>query len=178
MKYPPALRVAVLTAAAHGSRLLAGFILLKFLALYLGAEGVGKLGHFITAATIMALLAGGGITNALIKYSAQYRHSTKLLLRFLRASATYVTLTSLVMICLWGVGAPLLASSMHLEKEFVPVIASMAIAQVMVAFTNQVIGVASGLGAPSVFAKVQIAACCLLIPIAWFLVANFGLLGV
>ncbi|POM11183.1 hypothetical protein [Pseudomonas orientalis] len=51
---------AFFTSAAQASKILVGFCILKLIALYLGADGLGKLGHFMSLVSIAVLLAGGG----------------------------------------------------------------------------------------------------------------------
>lgn len=92
---------------------------------------------------------------------------------------TYSLLVSLALalVLLWALGTPAIVNSMRLQQEFAPIVATMAVAQAMVAFTNHVVGVASGLGSPAIFAKVQISASFLTVPVAWLLIVRYGLAG-
>lgn len=65
------LRGAFYTSGAQLFKILTGFVLLKFLAVYLGPDGLGYLGNFMSVMAFMSLLAGGGITNAIIKYVSE-----------------------------------------------------------------------------------------------------------
>lgn len=51
---------AMWTGFAHLTKILAGFIVLKLVAVYLGAEGLGSLGQLMSLITILSLIAGEG----------------------------------------------------------------------------------------------------------------------
>jgi O-antigen/teichoic acid export membrane protein len=96
-----ALISAALTTLAQISKIGVGFAFIKLVAVYLGAEGMGQLGHFMSAVTMLSLLAGGGIVNGLIKYVAQYKKLPKELLKTIAVSKAY-SLTFCVVVCLLG----------------------------------------------------------------------------
>ena len=68
---------AILTSCAHLSRIVMGLVLIKIIAFYLGAEGMGQMGQFMSMSTMVYMVAGGGVTNAVIKYVAEYTSSPK-----------------------------------------------------------------------------------------------------
>lgn len=58
---------------ATSIKLLNAFFLVKLVSLYLGPEGLAKMGQFISFVTAITVVAGGGINQGLIKYISEYR---------------------------------------------------------------------------------------------------------
>lgn len=172
-----ALHSLVLTSAAHLSKILIGFVLLKFIALYLGSAGLGALGHFMSAVTIMSLIAGGGVANALIKYVSEYRDRPKLMLRFISASTTYSIFSCLIVLIPFVFYSSELSLFIFGDSGFYWLIIFLALSQVFYAFINLVTGVANGLRQTAVFSKIQIIGSLSALPIIWYFVANHGVPG-
>ncbi|WP_077521788.1 O-antigen translocase [Metapseudomonas resinovorans] len=172
-----AIRSALLTSSAHLSKLLVGFILLKFIALYLGAEGLGTLGHFMSAVTIVTLLAGGGVVNGIIKYVSEYRTQSRRLLGFISAATTY-SCSFAVIVLVGGVAfSKPISGFLFGSAGFYWVVMLLAVAQLGFAFTNMVTGVCNGLRDTKTYAKIQMIGNLAALPVAWILVANYGVAG-
>lgn len=168
---------AILTSCAHLSRIIMGLILLKVIALYLGAEGMGQLGQFMSLSTMVYMVAGGGVSNAVIKYVAEYSSAPKKLLRFVSAATTYSALFSGV-ICIVGVVfSKEIALVIFKNPDMFWVIIVLAVAQVLFSFVNLVVGISNGLMQTVIYSKVQIIGSALGIPVIWFLISHFGLMG-
>ena len=60
------LKVGLLFAASTVSKLVAGLLIVKIVAIYLGASGLGQLGQFMSLMSMITLLAGGGIGTGII----------------------------------------------------------------------------------------------------------------
>lgn len=172
-----AIRSALLTSAAHLSKILVGFVLLKLIALYLGAEGLGALGHFMSAVTIMSLVAGGGIGNAIIKYVSEYRNSPKLMLRFISASSSYSLLVCFVILVLGVAYSSYFAVIIFNDASLYWLVILLAVAQFLFAFISMVTGVANGLKETAVFSKIQIIGSVSAFPLVWYCVASYGVQG-
>lgn len=165
---------ALLTVCAHLSKLLVGFLLLKLVSFYLGAEGLGRLGHFMSLLTILSLLAGGGILSGVIKYVAEYRSQPIKLVGFVSSAASYSLIFSVFLLGLGVIFSRPIAGIIFGEAQFYPYVIALAMAQVGFAFINLVIGVSNGLGQNHIYAKVQIFGSLLALPLCWALVANWG----
>lgn len=168
---------AALTTLAQLSKIGVGFLLLKLVAVYLGVEGMGQLGNFMSAVLFLSLLAGGGIQNGVIKYVAEYKARPRDLLRFL-ADARYYSLVFCSVIVLIAIvfQAPLARFLMGDEK-FQWLIVVMGLAQFGFAFSNLVNGTANGLHKTKVYASIQIIGNSITLPIAWWLTRQYGLAG-
>jgi O-antigen/teichoic acid export membrane protein len=162
---------------AQLSKILVGFIYLKLVALYLGVDGMGQLGNFMSLVTLLSLLAGGGIVNGVIKYVAEFKHQPRLLLRFLWAAKTY-SLSLCTIIAVSGVvGSEAIALALFNSSRFQWLIIVLSLAQFTFAFTNLVTGTLNGLGETKAYAIIQIVGNLLLIPCAWWLISRWGLEG-
>lgn len=168
---------ALLTASAQISKLLVGFVLLKMIAYYLGAAGLGALGHFMSMVTIVSMLAGGGITNGIIKYVAEYRFSPRKMLAFISSSVLYALVFSLVFLVLGIVFSRDISLFIFGSSESYWLIVFLAFAQLGFAFINLVTGVSNGLSDTKTYAKIQIAGNALGLPMAYFLLKSYGVPG-
>lgn len=171
------IKSALLTSASHLSKILMGFVLLKLIALYLGPEGMGAVGHFMSVATIMSLVAGGGIVNAVIKYVAEYKDRPRLLLRFILASSSYSFYVSSVTFCLLVFFSGRLAEYVFNDISFYWLIILLAFMQFIFSFINIVAGVTNGLKETAIFSKIQIIGSVLALPLAWYMIANYEIVG-
>lgn len=171
------IRSALLTSTAHLSKIVVGFLLLKLIAFYLGTEGLGTLGHFMSAVTIVTLLAGGGIVNGVIKYVAEYRFQPRKMLNFVSIATAYSFYFAVVVLLFGVVFSKLISEFLFGSGDFYWVVIFLAVAQLGFAFSNMVTGVCNGLRDTGTFAKIQMIGNLAALPVAWGLVANYTLAG-
>lgn len=172
-----ALVSAALTTLAQISKIGVGFAFIKLVAVYLGAEGMGQLGHFMSAVTMLSLLAGGGIVNGLIKYVAQYKKLPKELLKTIAVSKAY-SLTFCVVVCLLGSAfSKIISSYIFKTPDYYWIVVFLSVFQFGFAFTNLVTGVANGLRDTKTFAIIQIVGNVLVLPVSWVLIQRFDFVG-
>ena len=165
---------AMWTGFAHLTKILAGFIVLKLVAVYLGAEGLGSLGQLMSLITILSLIAGGGITNGVIKYVAEYKSLPPKMLHFVSGAFSYASYFSIVLLAICLLFSAPLAKVIMGGAEYAWVVIFVGVAQCGFALTNLIVGVVNGLKETKVFAIIQIVGGFLAIPIAWALIAKFG----
>ncbi|WP_460152115.1 O-antigen translocase [Pseudomonas sp. S2_B07] len=172
-----ALISAALTTVAQVSKIGVGFAFIKLIAVYLGAGGMGQLGHFMSAVTFLSLLAGGGVVNGLIKYVAQYKKQPKQLINTVAVSKAY-SLIFCIVICLFGcVFSGFLSEYIFKTPDYYWVIVFLSVAQFGFAFTNLVTGVTNGLRDTKTYAIIQIVGNVLVLPVSWILIKSFHLVG-
>ncbi|MDR6917750.1 PST family polysaccharide transporter/antigen flippase [Pseudomonas sp. 3296] len=172
-----ALISAALTTIAQVSKIGVGFAFIKLIAVYLGAGGMGQLGHFMSAVTFLSLLAGGGVVNGLIKYVAQYKKQPKQLMNTVAVSKAY-SLMFCILICLFGcVFSRFLSEYIFKTPDYYWIIVFLSVAQFGFAFTNLVTGVTNGLRDTKTYAIIQIVGNVLVLPVSWILIKNFHLVG-
>lgn len=162
------------TGFAHLTKILAGFIVLKLVAVYLGAEGLGSLGQLMSLITILSLIAGGGITNGVIKYVAEYKILPPKMLYFVSGAFSYASYFSVVLLVVCLFYSKPLAKIVMGTTDYAWIIIFVGFAQCGFALTNLIFGVVNGLKETKVFAIIQIVGGFLAIPVAWALIAKFG----
>lgn len=168
---------SVLTTAVHLSKIIIGFVFLKLIAVYLGVEGMGMLGHFMSAVTILSLMAGGGVVNGVIKYVAEYKYRPRRLLQFILATKTYSLICCSFVFMFGVVFADSVAGYIFKSSQYSWIVVFLAFAQFGFAFTNLVTGTANGLGDIQTYAKIQICGNLLVLPLTWLLIRNYGVSG-
>lgn len=138
------LKAGLLFAASTLSRLLAGLLVVKLIAVYIGADGLGRLGQFMSLMSMITMLAGGGIGTGIIKYVAQSQDNEIELLRYLGV-ATAVTLSASFLLGLaLLLGADTVSRWLFRSDEFAYVIRFLALAQFAIAATNLLMGLVNG----------------------------------
>lgn len=172
-----ALISAALTTVAQLSKISVGFAFIKLMAVYLGAGGMGQLGHFMSAVTILSLLAGGGVVNGLIKYVAQFKRQPKKLLATIAVSKYYSLIFCTVIGVLGCVFSTLFSDYIFKTSDYYWVVIFLSVAQFGFAFTNLVSGVANGLRDTKTYAVIQITGNVLVLPVSWILIQSFHLVG-
>ena len=168
---------AFLTSCAHLSRIVMGLVLLKVIAYYLGAEGMGQLGQFMSLSTMVYMVAGGGVTNAVIKYVAEYASKPKQLLRFVSAVTTYSAFFCGALFVVGVVFAKEIALMVFNNPDMYGLVIVLACAQGVFAFVNLVVGISNGLMQTEVYSKIQIVGSLLGLPVIWLLIMSYGLVG-
>ena len=137
-------RAGFYSSIATAARLLTGLVVIKLVAWLAGPEGVGKLGQFMSLMSLLAVLAGGGISAGIVKYVAEYRHDKQKLSRLLAAALWYALIAS----CLMGCAALLLSRPLSLwllgDARYENLIRLLAVAQLGIALANYILAVING----------------------------------
>ncbi len=157
--------------------MLGGLIVIKVIAVYLGPEGFGRLGHFMSLIAILGVLAGGGVLNGIVKYVAEYKNFPDKLHLFLSNALAY----SLIFSSLLFIGILLSARKISLmlfgHAEFTQLIILLGVIQYfygMVTFCN---GTINGLRETARFAKIIIIGTVIGLPVSWYLIVQYGFNG-
>ena len=137
-------RAGLYSAIGTAARLLAGLVIVKLVAWAAGPDGVGKLGQFMSLMSLLAVLAGGGISAAIVKYVAEYREDPERLARLLRAALGYALCAALLM----GAAALLFSRQLALwlldDARYESLLRVLAFAQVGIALSNYLLAVING----------------------------------
>ncbi|MFW3895892.1 O-antigen translocase [Pseudomonas bharatica] len=172
-----AIKSACLTGCAHLSRIAVGFLLIKVVAFYLGPDGLGALGHFMSLATIIYMVAGGGVTNAVIKYASEYNQQPHRLVRMISASSSYSLACCLVVGVLGILFSRPLAGFLFSDSDNWWLVVLLALAQFFYAYVNIVVGVGNGLLATHVYSRIQVVGSLLAAVLTFALVMKYGFKG-
>ena len=137
-------RASFYSAIATAARLLAGLVVIKLVAWFAGPEGVGKLGQFMSLMSLLAVLAGGGISAGIVKYVAEYRNDPQRLSRLLAAALWYALCAS----CLMGGAALVFSRQLAVwllgDPSYAGLIRVLAVAQLGIALINYILAVING----------------------------------
>ncbi len=172
-----ALKGMLLTSTAHLSKIVLGLVLIKLIALYLGPDGLGRLGHYMSLVSIVILLAGGGITNGIIKYISVIKSDSDSLNSFISSVFVYSLFFSLIVFVVGVFFSGLISTFIFGGEDLYWVVFLLCAAQIGFAFNNIVTGLCSGLGKIRVFSTIQIVGNLSAIPISWLIIEAFGFKG-
>lgn len=171
------LRASLSIAIAHGVRMIGGLIIIKMIAIYLGPEGFGKLGHFMSLIAILSVLAGGGILNGMVKYVSEYKQQPEKLNLFLSNALAYsVILSSLLFVALLILAKPI---SLILFKniEYSGLIMLLGGIQFLYAMVNFCNGTINGLRETFKFSKVLVIGTLISLLINYYVISYYGFTG-
>lgn len=162
------LRAGFYTSFATAARLLAGLVVLKLVAWFAGPEGVGKLGQFMSLMSLLAVLAGGGISAAIVKYVAEYRDDAEKLSRLLAAALWYAFCASCLMGCAAFAFSRQLALWLLGDPGYASLIRVLAVAQLGIALLNYILAVVNGFMDVRRLAFIQVTGSLLgIVAVAW-----------
>src|SRR3990167_888959 len=88
------LRVRFWTSLSTLAKIISYLFIVKIIALYTGPEGLGKMGQFMSLMTIVGVCAGGGISNGIIRYVAEYEKISPDKIKTVLNSGFFITLSS------------------------------------------------------------------------------------
>ena len=137
-------RAGFYSGLATAARLLAALVVVKLVAWFAGPEGVGKLGQFMSLMSLLAVLAGGGISAGIVKYVAEYREDPQRLARLLAAALWYALCASLLMGALALAFSRPLAAWLLDDVAYAGLIRVLAVAQLGIALVNYILAVVNG----------------------------------
>ena len=170
-------RAGLYSAIGTAARLVAGLVVVKLVAWAAGPDGVGKLGQFMSLMSLLAVLAGGGISAAIVKYVAEYRDDPERLARLLRAALGYALCAAILM----GLAALLFSRQLALwlldDARYEGLLRVLAFAQVGIAVSNYLLAVINGFMDVRRLVFIQVVGSALSILLAAWLSWQQGLYG-
>jgi len=171
------LKVGLLFAASTLSRLLAGLVVVKIIAIYVGADGLGRLGQFMSLIAIITTLAGGGISTGIVKYVAEYKDDRSELSGYLGAASLVTVVASLVIGLALLIAAPYLSQLLLKSTEYEGAVRALAFAQFLIAISNLLMGLVNGHKRVKAFAAINVISVVLGAIGMAVACANFGIAG-
>lgn len=171
------LKASLATAAAQIVRMIGGLIVIKIIAVYLGPEGFGRLGHFMSLIAILTVLAGGGILNGIVKYVAEYKNCPNKLYPFLSNALAYSLIFSWCIFVGIAVSAKYISLLLFGSDEFAHLIIFLGVLQFLYGMVTYCNGTINGLRETKTFAKIIIIGTLIGVPSAYVLVASYGFAG-
>jgi len=151
------LKAGLLFSVSTLSKLFAGLLIVKIIAVSVGADGLGHLGQFMSLMSMVTILAGGGITSGIIKYVSEFRQDKNSLDAYLGA-ASFVAATATLIV---GAGLYLAADSvsrwLFQTSEYGGAIQVLAVVQFFIALSNLLTGLVNGHQRVAAFAVITVA---------------------
>jgi O-antigen/teichoic acid export membrane protein len=138
-------------------RLVAGLVILKYLAWQFGPTTFGLLTQVMGIAAVFYLFAGGGITNGVIRNISATPSEVERR-RWMSAGTTITVLSSIALAVVAVALALFGGSAIFGDPAYAPVFIGIAAGQVLVGFGNLALAYFSGSGNSRTFAAVQIVA--------------------
>ena len=170
-------KASVATAVAQAFRMLGGLIIIKIIAIYLGPEGFGRLGHFMSMIAILGVLAGGGILNGIVKYVAEYKGAPDRLHPFLSNALAYTLIFSTLLFIAITLSAKQLSLILFGGDEFTQLIIFLGLIQYFYGLVSFCNGTINGLRETTKFAKIIIFGTLIGLPTSYFLIITYGFSG-
>jgi antigen flippase len=125
-------------------RLAANLVVLKVLALYLGTQGMGYLGQFMSVLALATALAGGGISMGLTKYVAEQGSRGASIIPHARAAMAIWLATGVVFFVLVVANARTLSEILFGTPEYAAVFWALAAGQFAIGAYNLLSAVLNG----------------------------------
>lgn len=157
--------------------MLGGLIVIKIIAIYLGPEGFGRLGHFMSMIAILGVLAGGGILNGIVKYVAEYKGAPDKLHPFLSNALAYTLIFSTLLFIAISLSAKQLSLILFGGQEFTQLIIFLGLIQYFYGLVSFCNGTINGLRETTKFAKIIIFGTLIGLPTSYFLIITYGFCG-
>ena len=157
--------------------MLGGLIIIKIIAIYLGPEGFGRLGHFMSMIAILGVLAGGGILNGIVKYVAEYKGAPDRLHPFLSNALAYTLIFSTLLFIAITLSAKQLSLILFGGDEFTQLIIFLGLIQYFYGLVSFCNGTINGLRETTKFAKIIIFGTLIGLPTSYFLIITYGFSG-
>lgn len=150
------LKTGFFTAIATAARLLSSFLVMKIIALTGGAKGVAELGQFMSLASLLIVVAGGGIGQGVVKYVAEYREDSEKLAKLMKSALVITLWTSAVTGLLIALFYKKMAFFLFGSDIYSSLILVLGVTQFLVAIHNLIIAIINGMMDVKRLALIQI----------------------
>jgi PST family polysaccharide transporter/antigen flippase len=157
--------------------MLSMLVIIKLVAFYLGPQGLAQLGFFMSLASIVAVFAGGGINNAVIKSVAANHGSPVRIIRFMGAAVLYGSTFSAIVLALSILFARPMTQFAFADETLWWVMPIFGVAQIFAFIGVVTVASANGADRQDLFAKITATAYLGAMIGAYFLVSRLGIIG-
>ena len=164
-------------ATAHGLRMAVNLVVIKFIAVLVGPAGLGLLGNLMSAATMVAVFAGGGILNGITKYVAEYDADPECQARFLRCATAYGLTASVIVFIVCCVAASPLSRSLFGDTSWAWLFPLIGITHLLCFIGGGIVAIVNGKRQPTIFAVITITGYLGVVPATYFLIRLGGVAG-
>jgi PST family polysaccharide transporter len=172
-------KVGFWTSLSTLAKIISYLFIVKIIALYTGPEGLGKMGQFMSLMTIVGVCAGGGISNGIIRYVAEYDKTNPDQIKTILNSGLFITLTfSAIFFILGIIFSKYISFLLFGNTEYTSVIVVLSFAQLCIAVNNFLLAIINGYKDVKALVLSNCIAAVINVLAAYFLIKNFDLYGV
>lgn len=138
-------RVGFWTSISTLAKILSYLFIVKVIAYYTGPEGLGKMGQFMSLMTIVGVSAGGGISNGIIKYIAEYEKTKPDEIKKIINSGFFITLcSSLIFFIVGFIFCQKISFLLFDTEDFSSIVLVLSITQLAIAVNNFLFAIING----------------------------------
>lgn len=170
-------KASTASAIAQAVRMLSGLVLIKIIAVALGPDGFGHLGHFMSMIAILSVLAGGGILNGIVKYAAEYKDNPEKLYSHLSSSLTYSLVFSFFVFLVILIFAKNISMYLFGNYDNFHLIIFLGIIQFFYGLVTFCNGVVNGLRETGKFAKIIVIGTAIGLPLSCYITYEYKFPG-
>lgn len=171
------IKASLVAATVHGLRMISNLVILKLIAVYVGPVGLGVLGNFMSLTTIATVFAGGGISNGITKYVAEYSLAPLRRIRFIQSALVYGTFFSIAIFLISLFFSKNFSIYIFGNEQQAWLLPFFGLAQFFCFIGTGTVAIANGQQRYDIFAKICISAYLALIPVSWFLIIFYKVDG-
>jgi antigen flippase len=171
------IRAGILFAVPTFLKLLAGLLVVKLVAHYLGAEGLGKLGQFMSLMTMATIVACGGISNGIVKYVAEFKDIPERLKAYVQVASMIAVVSSIILFVVLFVLSHEISTFLFRSPDYAFQVRILSVVQFAIAAGTFLLGILNGLRDIKFFAIVNVASVAFGICGVYFSTRHFGFVG-
>lgn len=168
---------SLLSGLSTFTKLLGGLVIIKIMAVILGPNGVALYGQFMSFISIIAVVAGGGISYGIIKYVAEYANEPEQLRHFLGNASLFTLIFSSITLLFGIVFNHAISQWILGSTEYAHLITLLAVVQFFIALNVVINSVLNGLKKIRLLTVTTIIATILSLALIITLLMRYGIQG-
>lgn len=137
-------RASIWTAGSTLTKIGAGLLIVKLLAVSFGPSGVGLAGNFRQLITVLGVLSGAGIFNGVTKYVAEHHQDPVKLRAVLGTSSTLILGSSTLLAAFFLLFSGPISAALFDNADYESVIKAVAFVQMGIAYSNYFLAILKG----------------------------------
>lgn len=137
-------KASVWTAASTLTKIVAGLLVVKLMAVSYGPDGIGQAGNFRQLITVLGVLAGAGIYNGVTKYIAEYQQDAGKLQAVTGTASTIILASTLSLALIFLLAAAPISVALFGHPGQQNVIRAVALIQMGIAWSNLILAIIRG----------------------------------
>lgn len=158
-------------------KMLIGVVSIKIISFYLGTEGLGRLGQFMSIMTIVTLLAGGAISTGIVRNISACKNNQKTVSLYLKASFVIWWWVSLIVFILVIWQASYLSMLVFNSSDYYYIFIALAFAQAGIGLYNIFINIINAHQDVLQFAIISSLTVTIGAVVLWLLIFMYGISG-